>query len=338
MKTLYNEGRVVGLSAYELYVRQMLAYKSEANIISENEWLAAFLSTNNSMILKIEAGTTAGYHDYMLPEGSDLCGCTTIFGFLFEGSITTGDDGLWAKRVDDYGRLISNNGYAHPVTPGMPEDVPVKDYYMNIIPSFEDQCMQFTKIMTGMMFQPGEWINNVYQVNLTNETDVDLLTEDGQELLADVSDQLALMSLQVDMSKRGFVRLAFKEDITSDFYLFLHGFSHKTIMGGITGFDPLIESAFPENGDFLGPQCFPWGCKITFIYNNEVMSAINSHYQNQLNEMSETINKFRAFVYDVLGELQNTNRKMGNLEQLNTENKESIVAAINEVNIKAQEE
>jgi hypothetical protein len=51
----------------------MLANKSEANIISENEWLAASFSTNNSMILKIKAGTTAGYHDYMLPEGSDLC-------------------------------------------------------------------------------------------------------------------------------------------------------------------------------------------------------------------------------------------------------------------------
>ena len=71
MRRIYNEGRVTGLSSWELYVRQLLTSNPDAVPLSEREWLASTVSDNNSMILKIEAGTTAGYHDYVLPVESD---------------------------------------------------------------------------------------------------------------------------------------------------------------------------------------------------------------------------------------------------------------------------
>ena len=87
MKEIYNEGRVVGLSAYEMYIRQLLSGNPEATPMSEREWLASTVSESNSMILKVAAGTTAGYHDYALPNGSDLCGATMIHAYMFEGEV-----------------------------------------------------------------------------------------------------------------------------------------------------------------------------------------------------------------------------------------------------------
>ena len=279
MRTLYNEGRVVGLSSYELYLRQMLTRNPDAKVLTESQWLAAALGTNNSMILKIRAGTTKGYHDYMLPEGSDLCSCTSVIGSVFEGSVTCIDGTPWAKRVDDYGRLIANYGNRHPVTPGMPEDVPVKEDYETPSEEFLLQCREYMKISSGIVLQPGEWTDNIHQVELTNETDVVITTEDDIDLLADVSDTYIRMSLDVDLSKRGFVRLLFNETVSRDFYIFLHGFSYKNILAGMSGFDDLMDQLNPENGDFLGPQCYPWAVHIMFIYTNDMLSTIQYSVQ-----------------------------------------------------------
>ena len=330
MKQIMNEGRVLGLSSFELYLRQLMSRDPDATPLSESQWLAASLGTNNSMIMKVVAGTTAGYHDYILPEGSDLCSCTHLLGTVFEGECEF--NGVWATRVNDYGRLISNAGERHPVTPGEPVNVPTK---VNTAPSeeFITQCREYMKITCGMMFQPGEWIDNVYQVELQNESYVNITTEDDIDLLADVSDSNTRMTLDADLSKRGFVRLLFDEAVENDFYIFLHGFSYKTIMAGMSGFDRLVTTDNPENGDFLGPQSFPWAVPITFVYTNDMLGTIrysvermealyeqvvhstdyyeeiarelNTRY-NQLTQLYEDLNQGFAETVDRVDEMQET--------------------------------
>ena len=301
MKVLYNEGRVQGLSSYELYVRQMLSRNPEAHILSESQWLAASLSTNNSMVLKITAGTTEGYHDYILPEGSDLCGCTTVFAALFEGSATF--EGIWAKRIDDYGRLISNTPTRFPVTPGEPSDVPAKED-LRMTPEYIQQCSEFMKVSAGLVLQPGEWIDNVYQVELLDEGGVTIITEEGEELLADLSDDITRMSLDVDLSARGFVRLLFTKPIEHDFYIFLHGFAYKNVLAGMSGFDNLLTTSNPENGDFLGPQSFPWAVPIFLLYTGNMLNSLQQTAEDMVELYNQVIHDTEYF-YAIAERLNN---------------------------------
>ena len=273
MKQIYNEGRVVGLSSWELYVRQVLSSNPEATLLSERQWLSASLSANCSMILKVKAGTTAGYHDYVLPEGSDLCGCSTIQGSIFEGDVTMLDED-WAGRVDDYGRLISNIYLRHPETPGEPADVPAKEDPITIGPKFADQCREYLKITGALMFQPGEWTSNIYYSNVLTEEGEDVWTEDGQDLLAPQSDYVAAASLKPDFSKRGFIRLAVSEDIENDLYILFTGFSYRTLAAGEVGYQDIYTKGCPEDGDFLGPASFPWGCIINMNVSTSVMQVL----------------------------------------------------------------
>ena len=40
-RVLYNEGRVVGYSAYEIYIQQLKAVDPDATPATEKEWLAS---------------------------------------------------------------------------------------------------------------------------------------------------------------------------------------------------------------------------------------------------------------------------------------------------------
>ncbi len=384
MKQLYNEGRVVGMGTWESYVRQVLSIDPNADILTEREWLAAIMSINNSMILRIKAGTTKGYHDYVLPEGSDLCSCTYVLGTIFEGSVSClGTNDFWATRVDDYGRLISNVGSLHPWTPGQPANVPVKRN-LEMSDEFRAQCKNYTKISTGLVLQPGEWISNIYQVPLTNESDVELTTETNEVILADMSDQIAAMSFNPDLTKRGFVRILFTEPTDTEFFVLLHGFCHKSLYLSMYG--ELMGGIHPNNGDFLGPELYPWAAPITFVHNNDMMTIEHEEYQTLLNKVNalDTIvealtrgqsalseeaaralaeaqsaiaglESAAARINALMGEVGNleaeasqtatrlnsvsnevnnlevtTDANMGNLSALRTQNKSSLVAAINE--------
>ena len=72
MKKIWNEGRILGMSAYELFVRELLSDNPEATVPSEKEWLSSTLGNGNTMLLKIPSGTSAGWHDYELPSTSFL--------------------------------------------------------------------------------------------------------------------------------------------------------------------------------------------------------------------------------------------------------------------------
>ena len=105
-RTLYNEGRVVGLSAYEIFVRHVLGADPTATVPSEQEWLASMLSKGSSMLLQIGADAIDGSHyiEVELPATSTLWTANTIVGsfFLGEGVAASAATG-WCTRVSDYG-------------------------------------------------------------------------------------------------------------------------------------------------------------------------------------------------------------------------------------------
>ena len=51
---IYNEGRVVGYSAYEVYVRHCLSEDPTIEPASETEWLASSLAFGASLLLKVQ--------------------------------------------------------------------------------------------------------------------------------------------------------------------------------------------------------------------------------------------------------------------------------------------
>ena len=52
-KSIYNEGRVVGYSAFELYAKQALSIPGVQQVATEREWLASTIANGTSLLFKI---------------------------------------------------------------------------------------------------------------------------------------------------------------------------------------------------------------------------------------------------------------------------------------------
>ena len=265
-REIYNEGRVVGYSAYELYVRQTLSENPNADIATEKEWLSQSLSYGSSMLLHItpedmqyedpDLGPSIKYFvDYPLPENSKLLATNTIFGSLFfgEGSYSFDDEynyhfDTWSKYVSDYGRGIMNmypisaNGRMYPETSDDATTYPHSwshEFYSRQI----SQMYQYSKISDGVVLQPGTWSQR--------------MAVDGEGPYAD---------FYPNFKGRAVVRLQFAEEVTTDFWVLLSGFMLNSVAIGSCGADGSTDTEHPENGDFLGPAVYPWANKILFSY------------------------------------------------------------------------
>ena len=122
-KILYNEGRVVGYSAYELYIKHALSVDPNTQPASELEWLASNIATGTSMLLRVGTDSKSGphYREMSFPTDTRVCAANTIIGSFFigqgyvpEGTSDTKD--VWATKVTDYGKLINNSDNSSPTT------------------------------------------------------------------------------------------------------------------------------------------------------------------------------------------------------------------------------
>lgn len=329
MKYIYNEGRIAGLSQYELYIRQLMSTNPEATPMTEREWLTSTLANNLSMILKIPAGTTKGIHDYVLPKGSNLTACTQVFGSLFQGQVTLDQSGYWAIRVGDYGDAISNTQYSYPQTPGTPEYVPYKDDPAQENEIILERAAEFLKIREALVIQPGEWTDAVYPPDpgpephpgeivtwdsplidstpvYDNPSDIVLTTEDDvwledtrtgtwEEMIEDLEQYRpkpvnAQKCLNPDFHENGFVRILLTEETVNDVYILLHGFVDKIMLDGEVSFPYQSgQSSRPQDGDFLGPSMFPWACPVVLIISTDIEEAL-------IKRQGETDKKFQAAI------------------------------------------
>ncbi len=117
-RQLWNEGRVVGYSAYEMYVRHALETDPNHEPVSERQWLASMIAMGSSMLLKIdpddEIYDNLHYRDIQFPSDSRLCAANTILASLFIGEGISSDDSPWCTKVTSYGPLINNTAESSP--------------------------------------------------------------------------------------------------------------------------------------------------------------------------------------------------------------------------------
>ena len=153
---IYNEGRVVGLSAWEIFKRDALSSGMPPETIpNESQWLTAMIGAGSSMILKVPANTDKGVIDIELPSDSNLTASGVIIASPFMGTCEW-DISNWAKKVTSYSSLIENNTTNAPTDSGT--QVPYNSNYSNS--EFKDSVAQFLKITDGIVYtKRANWIN-----------------------------------------------------------------------------------------------------------------------------------------------------------------------------------
>lgn len=265
-REIYNLGRVVGYSAYELFVKQILQEDPNKQPPTEKEWLASTVSLGSSMLLKISANNSVDdskywVQDIMLPASSSLCAANTIIGSLFFGKGVYENNSKWASRVSDYGLLISNVLASSPSgTVGSSGNIPsqISDSLTDSqIQSYAQNIDDYSKIIDGIVIQPGTWSTS--------------------------SNQPPQKTLSPNLAQVPRIRLLIKGKIKQDFEIILTGFTVNGVIAGTSGLDTSTETSSPYNGDFLGPAVFPWASKIVFSTTNAYAHMINTlRYQRKL--------------------------------------------------------
>lgn len=267
---IYNEGRVVGLSAWEIFAKN-----AEANgvlpedIPTESQWLTAMIGAGASMVLNIPAGTTKGIHNFELPLGSNLTVAGVVIASPFIGDCEFDLSG-WAKKVTSYGGLIKNDSEESPDS----SNVPTGDY---IATEYTYNVSEFAKITDGLVYTK-------------NANWVDAATQPPEK---DINPNFN--------SSTTVVRLYIDADLTHDTKVLFTGFNNKRILQGLSGYatgngggsadtnpsNPEDPDSTPLNnwwdGGMLGPEIIPWASKIIF--------AVPSSAYNFANSVSRTLPK-----------------------------------------------
>lgn len=239
---IWNQGRVVGYSAYEVYVKQHISENDPADSppASEREWLASSLATGVSMLVKIPVDTVEGSHyiDIQFPTNTALCAANTIIASIFIGDAQFASNG-WATKITDYGYLISNNSISSPANGdiGPTGDIPTQT--IDDWPKEKrDQLREYMKVIDGIIIQPGTWSDN--------------------------GSKPPQKDFAPNIGSYPRLRLFLSDKIETEFSILLTGFSLRAVVQGTTGLDTSINTEHPQNGDFLGPATYPWSNKVIF--------------------------------------------------------------------------
>lgn len=266
-RQIWNEGRVQGYSAYEIYLKQALSDDPDLQPATEREWLASSIACGSSMVVKIpKTSNDAGYLDISLPENSKLCAANVIFANLFLGDCEYDINSYFAKRVINYGFCISNTLNFHPDTNGTQIPTTDDDISLESVLSYSEA---YNKIIDGVVIQPGKW----------KETG----DEAGQ-----------YMDLSPDMSKSPFIRIFYSGKIESTIQIMLTGFTIRSVISGVCGIDGSYNATSPQDGTFLGPAQFPWAAKI--IFSQSTATSISLNMSNYIRKIKgeKAVSKLRG--------------------------------------------
>lgn len=240
-RELYNEGRVTGFSAYEIYVKQHASEDPVNPPASEREWLASSLSMGASMLVKIPKNIAHSddenwMYDVQFPSNTILCAANTIIASFFRGEGVY--DGNWATRVSSYGDLISNTSSSSPngnLNHGSTIPHGTIDEWND---TEKDALADYMKIVDGIIIHPGTW--------------------------SDSTNKPPQKDFSPNMGDYPRLRLHIRGPLNNDLQILLTGFSIRTVVKGMTGLDGSTNTTAPQNGDFLGPGQFPWAAKVIF--------------------------------------------------------------------------
>lgn len=262
MKQLWNEGRVVGLSAYEIYVKQTLAEDPDKEPASEREWLASTIATGSSVLIKWQAtvspqSLSSTRHEpqvieFSLPENSRLCAANTLIASYFRGDAELEAGTRFARKVVDYGPLIPNNSIKHPATDSNVISTDTVPVWTDLETETNDQevaaVASYLNVVDGVAIQPGNW---------------------------NVSDSgTPSVMLAPNMTKSPVLRFLVNGPIYQEFWMLVTGLTIRGVISGTSSLDGSENTHAPEDGDFLGPAVFPWASKIILTMPNEAVSTI----------------------------------------------------------------
>ena len=185
-----------------------------------------------------------GYVQIALPSDSKICAANTIVASFFNGQAefrsTTSSSGTakFATKITDYGQLVSNSASA---PSGQIDTITAANMPVQTLQDVSDEMLDklrgYMHIVDGVVLQPGYW-------EATGTTPSNDLK-------------------QPNMGKVPVIRLKFDANIEVA-QILLTGFLMKTVLEGETGLSGSVGTDSPSDGDFLGPQEFPWAAKITF--------------------------------------------------------------------------
>lgn len=257
VKEIYNQGRVVGYSAYEIYVRQHMAVDPETPPATEREWLASMIGSGASMLLKLddtcfkETKGDFSVYEVALPEESTLYAASTIVGSFFTGNANYDSVSHFATYVKNYGSLVSNIAASHPAASGDVADQP-SAASLGLSATQLIQLQQYANIVDGVILAPKTW-------------EASGVSEPYMDFKPDLADTQVLRILI-----RG------DRDASLNIPILLVGFTMNSILSGISSEEGSVNTEFPANGDFLGPSVVPWANKIVF----SIPPAYVSYFHN----------------------------------------------------------
>lgn len=256
---IYNEGRVVGFSAWEIFAKEALDRGVDPiDIPNEQKWLTSMIGSGASMILKVASGTTAGVHDYELPSGSNLSAAGIVIASPFIGECEFDSTSNFAKKVTSYGAIIKNTSGSgnYPTSSTVPPTSGTVTYpdseYTNCI-------SEFIKITDGIVY-------------IKNATWRDVTTTPPQK---DVDPNFNASTTVV--------RLYISSTLNQDVKVLLVGFTNKRILQTLSGFasgngDGSANTDTNDwvDGGMLGPEVIPWASKIIFSVPTSTFGVINT--------------------------------------------------------------
>ena len=262
---IYNEGRVVGLSAWEIFYKEAIGKGIiPDNIPAEPQWLASMIGMGNSMILRIPAGTSAGIHDFEVPQGCNLSAAGVVIANPFMGTCTW-DTSNWATKVTSYSSLVLNTDVAGKNPPVTGSNTVPCDDSSYTTGEFFDCVTEFTKLADGVVFvKNADWIPT--PVGEFPEKDID----------PNFNESAAV------------VRIYLSSATQHDVAVLLTGFTNKRILQTVSGYavegdagvrisgSTDVENNDWMNGGMLGPEIIPWASKIVFMVPSAAYTLANS--------------------------------------------------------------
>ena len=261
---IYNEGRVTGFSAWEIFARDALDHGiAPEDIPDEHEWLLSMMGRGASVVLKVPGGTPKGIYEKELPDGSTLTAAGVILGSPFMGTCDFDATSGFAKKITSYGPLISNTSTSAPNNSG--SNVP---YKLSDFDNYKGLVTEFVKINDGIVYTKyAKWMQ----------------TPDGSgDPYKDIDPRYA--------TSKTVVRLYISEDIAAgvDISILLTGFDNKSFLRAVSGWSKDNGSGRAvggstdvnangwKDGGMLGPSTIPWASKIILTVPNSAYTLSNT--------------------------------------------------------------
>lgn len=289
---IYNQGRVVGYSAYEMYLRHHLASGSISEPATESEWLASSLCGGSSIVIKLCPENIIEKHTKDLNTNMPVV-------FRYKRNSVTGEvtEEMYSPADDMSDNLDGTNYSVHEIeipsqsnlyavstligspfigTPHFKDNEFIADYIQDYGPLISNTPDSHPT------YKPTTGIDNIdvpISMYINDEsTHIDELNSfnrivDGVVIVPamwernNVNDSSVVPYMKMNAlfnENKPKIRVLVKGEIKDSLNILLSGFNIDSIVSGISGRANQLNSESYYNGDFLGPQIVPWAVKIMF--------------------------------------------------------------------------